>query len=247
MTREELIDALASVRGRVDSLSRETVARVIAMAEKYRYLGKDFSFDTDRELRQSVLQLLIILSDDILDYSDKVVEGMDEDERDALLLWAHREQGGKTPEESVDSHSSHLFFIIEAWLAIGFVNKLSQGEILADIFAYPDPFTNPLWKNADGYASTLLQGGKVGWGRGVARNPVDGFSLVGENIINMAYQRDVIFEFARDGAIGYRIIRGSDYDCPLCDSYVGPVYPLDEIILPLHPRCVCIAVPVYPE
>lgn len=49
------------------------------------------------------------------------------------------------------------------------------------------------------------------------------------------------------GITHYRTIRGSTYDCQLCDEMTEKIWPVDEVALPYHPRCVCIPVPVVEE
>ena len=46
------------------------------------------------------------------------------------------------------------------------------------------------------------------------------------------------------GIIGYRVHRGSTYDCEECDELCIGIHPLDDQVLPAHPRCMCYTTPV---
>ena len=68
-----------------------------------------------------------------------------------------------------------------------------------------------------------------------------------QTFIYSAFLKGTVMKGRRDGAIGYRTFRQSNYDCPLCDSLTKQIWPIDEEVLPAHPRCVCGIEFVYPD
>lgn len=60
-----------------------------------------------------------------------------------------------------------------------------------------------------------------------------------------AYNGALAMKWTFGGAIGYYVFRASNYDCPLCDDECGFLHPLTDIVVPIHPNCVCICVEAY--
>lgn len=61
-----------------------------------------------------------------------------------------------------------------------------------------------------------------------------------------AYNDALAMKWSYGGKIvGYYVFRGSDYDCPACDEQCGFIHPLTEMVLPVHPRCLCFCVEAY--
>lgn len=249
MIDEKVLDAMARAEQSVRSHIHDYTQRILALAEVYRILGNQFTFGSDASLDAKVNSLLVELSDAVLEdtYTSARI-GLDEEEdKDTVLAWAKLTTDA---QNTVDKYSSHLKFLLEGWLAIGFANKISRGQLLTDIMAYMDnPYISPLWRDAfaDGmqYASRIIREGGWKWGKGTPISPVKGMALTQSHFINTAYQKGVINGFVRKGAIGYRVHRGSDYDCPVCDEACEGIHPLTEIVTPLHPHCVCYCTPVF--
>lgn len=248
--RADFIDLMAGVRNTVDSCTRSKVAEIIALVEKYRYLAEDFTFDKDGELDYQVNQILIKLSDRILGEMDALVEGYtDEVDKDAVFLYIRRAIDGKDNTERMDVHGSHLKYLLEGWLAIGFAHNLTAGQIQSEMFAHlGDAYSTKMWKDAvrsGEYDSMIIQEGGYHYGSGVSLSPVDGMTLVGQQMLNEAYQYGMMLGYRRQGAIGYRVHRGSTYDCPVCDALCVGIHTFDELCLPAHPRCCCYSTPVF--
>lgn len=60
-----------------------------------------------------------------------------------------------------------------------------------------------------------------------------------------AYSDALAMKWAGRGAIGYYVFRASTYDCPLCDEQCGFLHPLTEMVVPVHPHCVCVTIEAY--
>lgn len=66
------------------------------------------------------------------------------------------------------------------------------------------------------------------------------------NVTSMeAYNDALVMKWTVKGAIGYYVFRASNYDCPLCDEQCGFLHPLTEMVVPIHPNCVCITIEAY--
>lgn len=253
MYSEVVLDELAKTDSDVRSRLTDTVAKVLALAETYRRLGKKFTFDADDDLDKQVNKLLVELSDEVLeDAEERMLRAIketdaEEEDEDAIIAWVKTNKDAQT---NLDKYASHLKFILEGWLAIGFAEKLSKGNLITDIFTYiANPYVSPQWQRAfkegQDYASEIISSGGYHWGKGTPISVLSGMSIVEADLINTAYNRGLIFGFAARGAIGYKVYRGSNYDCPDCDEVCAVVHKIDEYVLPVHPNCVCYAVPIF--
>lgn len=253
MAREAVIDSLAEYKGEVREEIKEKVSKIIALCEALRHYGKDFSFDKDEDLDNQVNRLLLALSDAIIEHikerARKAVEEADyEDDEDKVWPYISREIGGQNLTERIDGYSSRLKYIIEGWLAIGFEKGFTESQLILDIVGFEgNPEAAPAWKEAmkeGGYAPAIFEEG-THFGQGVSASAVQGMTLTGQDAIMAGFTYGSLLKFERDGAIGYRIRRGSTFYCPFCDDHTYEVYPLTTVLLPLHPRCMCYPVPVY--
>ena len=252
MTIDEITKYLTGIKGRVTSETLETIRKILNIAREYSFLGERFTFDASSDLAEQVDDILIQLSDAMLEEADrrtlKTIENDDDDE--TVLAYIHREYNGETNEERMDRHASALRFLLEAYLAVSFANKLTNADIIGDALRFlANPYGwQPLrdaMKQPDKWASETIRGGYHP-GRGNAANPIDAMSNMIQYEVLEGYNRGLLLDFQRDpDIVAYRVERGSDYDCEICDDAVaGSPYPLDVQIVPLHFRCCCRVIPI---
>lgn len=247
MTHDELIELMVSIPNSIRRKVAAKVGTILALAEPFRAQGAQFTFQSNPSLDNTVKKQLIELSDEIIaEMEDYARESVEDEDKDAVIMWL-RETGDNT--ETIDKYSSHLYFILEGWLAIGFAAKVAKGVLEAQIATYnTNPYLSPLWKEAfksgEDYAAGIIREGGYHWGQGVPIDPAKGLSITEAHTINKAYNFGVVQGYKRMKAIGYRVHRGSTYDCPQCDELCVGIHPLTEICLPSHPHCVCFTTPV---
>lgn len=252
MTIDQVTSILTGIRGRVTSETLDTIRKILNLTQEYSFLGERFTFDASKDLSDQVNQLLIQLSDAMLEEADrrtlKTIDNDDDD--DNVLAWIHREYNGESNEERMDRHASALRFLLEGYLAVSFANKLSRADIIGDALRF---LSNPYgWKpmvdarqHPERWASeTVREVFKPG--RGNAVNPIDAMANMIQYEVLDGYNHGLLLEFGRDpDIIGYRVERGSSFDCEVCDEAVAnSPYPLDVQIVPLHGHCRCRVIPV---
>ena len=253
---DKIIKQMEKVEGDVRRDIRPSVSEIVLLAEAYRRLGKDFTFDAAEGLDQAVNQSLVRLSDRVLDHiGTRLDYAIDEAEADDFDLdcksYATREINGEIAQTRIDGHVSRLKYLFEAAIAIGFVNKMSRSKIETMIMQLvANPYYLMLIPNArkdGGYAATYIVDGDLNSGRGINVNIVKAISLVGSTMIADAFHYGRIQTYKRDGAIGYGVKRNSNFDCPDCDAVCAVVHPFTEIVVPVHPNCCCSTYPVFKE
>lgn len=240
---QTLTNALAKTKGPLTKRYEKTVTAILALAEKYRRDGEDFSFEAHPELDSEVNRLLIELSDanldDAKDRARRLLDNLEWDNYfDESWEYASGEREGDTAIVRLDMAATHLKELLALWIAVAFANNYTMSQISAQVTSYwGNPQLSPLWRG--------MRTNPLKWGRGYTRNLADATAGIISWVVSGAYHHAELESFKKDGATGYYIKRGSNYDCPLCDSFCGIVYPLDEQYLPIHENCMCIAVPVF--
>lgn len=247
MTIEELRKEIGAVQGKVSALTRAYIRKILSMTEDYRWLGRDFTFKKT-EIEDKIDDVLAELTATVLQLAER---GMDDavgvtgeaDNRESVFAYVYQHN------TDMSKYSRHLKSLLEGWIAIAFADKITGSSLLVSITAYMDnPYISPQWRKAikdGGFQSDIIRQGGYRYGKGVPYSPVKGMTLIAENMINGAYQYSDILRFRRLGAIGYRVLRTTGYDCPVCDELTIGMHPLSEVVLPAHPRCRCIAEPVF--
>lgn len=236
-----LLDQMAHVKG--DALKRIRTAVTALLALAWEYRSEEFDWAEYPELEREANAILREMSDgvteDLEKRAAKVLEEMD------LLQWeegaisyAEREIDGHDMLWRLDMQASHLKELIAMWVGVAAFCALERGTTTTQVMTYIGaPALSSYWRKA---GKPILK-----WGRGYMRDVSAGVTLIGQGAINSAYQFAWVHHLESIGAVGYRTVRGSNYDCPICEEMKERVWPIDVIVLPYHPRCVCQAVPVY--
>lgn len=246
---DELVELLAATKASTTKKVFARIAKILTLAKPFRRDGAKFTFADNPTLDREVRTILVELSDELyLDIQDKTMQSVDDEDRDAVWSWVVSTQN---PAEYLDKYCSHLYYILEGWIAIAFANMIGKAALYTDITTYLDsPYTSPLWVKAfqegQKYAADIISSGGYRWGKGEPINPVIGLAIVQNSTLSHGFHFGSMLVYGRKGAIGYRVHRGSDYDCPTCDEACIGIHPLDDLVVPLHPNCVCYTTPVFP-
>ena len=251
---ERVIEEMARAKDDVERRLRQYITEIIRECMAFAYLGKTFTFDI-QDLSDKVNAELISLSDAILDDIESraktaIKYAEEEDDEDAILLYIRRKIGEEDLVQRLDKHCSTLRYFLEGWIAIGMVKNIREYELTNQILSHLDnPFASPLWQEAfdAGYLSTAIQTRGYNYGKGNQRDVLSALTEIERYAINEAYQYGCILHYGKLGAIGYRTYRQSTYPCEYCDELTMHIWPLDEIVLPAHPRCVCGSRPVFAD
>lgn len=242
MAQQKIVtDALAKSGRNVRSRVREAVFDILDLVWTER--SDKFAFADNPDVDARVNEILRQLSDGFLEdarnEARNLLKSLEYDDwEDESLEYAEREIDGETMLFRFDMQASHLKELLECWVAVASVYGLSKWQLWTSLNTYlANPMASELWRGA-GF-------GALKWGKGYDRNIVEAIQKLIRDYMERAYQFATLLDYAEQGAVGYTIHRGSFYDCPLCDSYLDKVYPIDTIILPLHSNCCCYTEPVF--
>lgn len=251
MMNKKVIDQIAGVKDDVDKRVNDTVSDIVSFAWAYKYKGKAFTYDVSKTLEYLANQKAGELYDALVDDNDARVDlsygyantleyAEDMWDRDHMYDYVDRELKGKTRKDRYHNYCDMLTRTVEAWVAIGFARGLSQWEVESKIINGDNRL---LWdeKRDGGYSIDLGD-------KSLSRNIPMWMTLIGQQAVTDAYHFGIFGGYhANPNIIGYRVLRGSSYPCALCDELTHIIHPLDDIVVPAHPRCVCYTQPVYKD
>lgn len=239
--RELVIKTLADAGSRVESRMRDAVEEILNLVWDAR--SDKFAFADNEDIDAEVNRILAMMSDGMMEDARNAAQALlkaleYDDWEEEAIDYAEQSLGGQTPLFRFDMQASHLKELLESWIAVAAIYGLSKARVWTDMLNYmANPLASRLWRGAGM--------GSMKWGKGYINNLIQAYRRLIRDYINRAYQYAELKSYDENGAIGYTIHRGSTYDCPLCDSYTGIVFALDEIILPNHPNCMCYTKPVF--
>lgn len=255
---DRAIILLAGTEKALRRLMENGALDIALLCEKGRRLGRRFTYAAVAGLEAEVNRALVALSDRCMENTSEMMRsaartaGLEEKyDEESVLAWVRASRWGENERERSDSYCSHLKYILEGWLAIGFAKDWSAALIAEKAASDLNPYLTPEWKAAvreGGYGPEILtEPGGYRWGKGTPVSPAKGVALGAGAMVTAALRHSELIKYGRLGAVGYRVRRGSNYPCALCDSLCGITWPIDMEVLPAHPHCVCYAEPVYYE
>lgn len=235
-SNERLIRGAASFKKSASSEFDKAVAALITLAYGYIEMGEDFLWEGDPDLYDEAMEICRNLSDTLAEKAKAIARGVFEESLDDYDFDEAWDRGNSDEYIPIltrfDMEGSHLLELLAIWIAIAFVNDIPKGELRVLVSRYlSNPFTSTLWK---GLPKDALK-----WGRGYSRNIVDQMSIIGQNAIVSAYRYAEWRQETANGATYYIRRRGSNYDCPDCDSLCGYKIPIYEPFDFIHSRCMC--------
>ena len=247
---DDALDEMAGAKSSSKRRINKAILEILTLANAYRSDGGDFSFDMHPEFDEEVDRILIAMSDGLLQDAERrarkllALLELEEDEIDETI--ADAESGEHGLQWALDMHASNLKALLGVWIALMFAKDLTVNKTFTHAIAYMNaPEASPLWREA--VRARIVDPNEVRFGRGYQRRIPDAVAVLMQTFIYTAFTKGYIRKGGKDGAIGYRTFRQSNYDCAMCDSLTKRVWPIDEAVIPAHPRCVCGIELVFPD
>lgn len=199
---------------------------------------------TQEEIDMAIESLI----DSLLEWIDNIAISY-HDRRDILLPWLHNEWNDGALGDVVRKRANTFHDEIAVACAVGELLHRSKKEILDAVKgSMREPWQNPLIvqarKEAEEGTLALPDGLDLAerhYGSGVPISSLTGLELLGVSAVADTWTRWQ-WTMERDrGAKGYYVLRGSSYDCDLCDDNVAHgFFSIDEEPpVPTHSHCCC--------
>lgn len=217
--------------------------RIVQIAYSYNIPPENFSFSYNRKMKAEIDEVIAELVDDIEDYVDTLAACTQEDDRNEIIAFIHRENHGKNFNDRlcdyVDKFKNELEIGI---IAAMYLKKKSDEALTAIKDNMRQPFKNPLIIQA------IKSGKQIGipnYGRGRTNSMLTALTNLSRFAVAEGWMHALWIEAMRGHAVGFVTFRGSTYPCSMCDDYSGWIHPMDDPMPPLHGHCVCGMVFVY--
>ena len=202
-----------------------------------------------------IADVLNDLEDEILDlilsYSTRCTK--DEDKKLRLLPWILAL--GKNDKGLRASLQDRLWVFsrdVEAMIAAAKTAKFDASRAVSVIksnlhTAYQMPGMAAAFAHSSLYKAHYIRTRGVKKGnRGSSNSEANNIIRFAKMTVQMSWMHYHQELYKEQGAAGYICLRGSLFDCQICDDVCNVFYPIDHPIpLPVHANCCCYAVPVF--
>lgn len=129
--------------------------------------------------------------------------------------------------------------MIKAGAILGY----SDDKILSAVrTGYKNPYATSIITKAQ---SKDINIANPSYGRGFYRSSYQNVMRNVRHTIALAWGRAEQEYGEKNGAIGFRVFRGSSYPCAICDDECAYVHKVGEMVVPVHVNCRCYIVFIY--
>lgn len=256
----KVIDQMALAESDLKQVIQANISDLVDKCLPYKKLGKSFQFEANKSLEKSVEDVLSQLRKDIFNFiylrslnvDDLAHENENSESEDDKLLLAFLSLkiAGLTLDMRIEKFVSNIRSEVEAYIAAGFVKGLSKTQIVSEYISWlKTPYTSPLLLNAFrevGFKAERIVSKGVTFGVGKYVSAFNSLKRVQQDQIFRTYNHSLQNIWGSDkNYVGWYTIRGSSYQCGICDEQVGIFHPKEESFGGYHVRCCCIMVPLY--
>lgn len=235
----------------ITNLLKKAIKQLTEIAYKYNCKPEEFQFSQDKNLRESVADVVSKLEADIMDGIKKYSLNATNNQNIIANInkWLDGLHGKDADNLKGTLHNRvrQFLFDTEAQIAAMLIAGYSQTKAITRITStmhaiYTSPEVLAAFKKLSAARYIKSKGvheGNVGMSSSGANN-VENF---GSMTAIMAWSRTQYEEEEEDGKTGYFVFRGSTYPCSLCDSKVG-FHSIEDVenIPPYHGHCCCFVV-----
>lgn len=255
LQREDYANILGS---RVDEILADAAERIVMICYRYNVEPKRFTISSEynSDMMDEISAVMDEIEDEIynliLEYSTRAVD--DDDQMSILAAWIALL--GKGKNNLRDTLHAYLFkFMKDLEAAIAALRYMGVGQTeaiskvlsyLHNIYMMPEVLT-AMRKRGEFTATYIFLGGVQPGAVGISNNGSTNVVNMAKITLQMAWMRAQAMMWQKRGAVGYIQLRGSTYNCDICDSETGFHSNIEEIFSKSfpHPHCKCYRVPVY--
>lgn len=255
LQREAHAELLA---GEVDEFLEDAARSIVTICYRYGIEPRQFVISStyNRDMMDEIASVMDELEENILSVLERHATACTDDVKRKRVLWAWvllLGKKGKDLRNTLEGYLSKFLKDLEAALAAMSYNGRSQTEsiwlvrkYLHDIYGMPDVVAS--FQHKEDFAATYILSGGVQKGAvGLSNNGSTNVVNMSRITTQMTWMKEQGEDFKNRGAIGYYQLRGSDFDCPMCDDEVG-FYPDLKGISEhpyVHPHCKCYRIPIF--
>lgn len=243
---------------RIDDVIADGAVRIVEICYKYDvepkllYFSSGFNQDMMSEISDVMDELEETILNLIYEYSTRVTD--DRDRMSILAAWiALLGKGDRNLQDTLENYMYKMMKDWEAAIAAMRYAGLNVAKASTRIKTYLHQIYNmPEMRSAfnrwQEFAATYIRSRGIQYGAvGISNNGSTNVVNMGKITLQMAWMHNQALDFQEQGAIGYLQLRGSNYNCDICDEESGFHPNIDEIFTKSypHPSCQCIRIPIF--
>jgi len=255
LQREEYAGILGD---RIDEVIADAAARVVAICYRYNvepkllYLSSAFNAEMMAEIAEVMDELEAAILRLMHEYSTRVTRDIVR----ALRITEWMDSLGKGDSNLEGTLYNYLYKMMKDWEAAIAAMRyagldVSQASTRIKTYLhqiYNMPEVRSAFRRWQEFAATYIRSRGVQYGAvGISNNGSTNVVNMAKTTLQMVWMRDLWMDGMEDDELaGYYVARGSTFNCDICDSSCG-YWPKDKFagVLPVHPRCCCVAIPIY--
>ena len=139
----------------------------------------------------------------------------------------------------LSSFAEDIVKMIKAGAILGYSDDKRLSAVRT---GYKNPYTASIITKAQ---SKDINIANPSYGRGFYRSSYQNIMRNVRHTIALAWGRAEQEYGEKNGAIGFRVFRGSSYPCAICDDECAYVHKVGEMVVPVHVNCRCYIVFIY--
>lgn len=251
------VDASIALVSAIDIVLDDMAERIAVICYKYGIEPERFTISSEynEDMMYEIAEVMDDIEEQILslidEYSTRVTS--DRTRIAALLAWLSLlGRDNRNLQDTLDIYLRKTMRDFEAALAALAYADCDMATAVGRLKQYKHQIWNmPEMRNAfrhkDDFESELIRTkGVTEDAVGLSSSGATNVTRMARTTLEMTWMRSLRMSYEEDGAAGYYVVRGSKYPCELCDSMCG-FHPIKDTkgFPPYHPRCCCIALPVF--
>ncbi len=229
--------ALRNCESHIANILWQTAQKIVSKSSRYRRQGK---LTNESALLSDAKEIAEEAQEGIGKYisayakaSCKIL-GIDSDN---IASFLKGEIYGKTTGQRNVAYLANFAEDIVRMIKAGTLMGYTDSKILSSIrTGYKDPYKASVVTKAQRKDINIAT---PSYGKGIFRNAYQNIVRNAKQVISIAWGKAEQEYGEKNGAVGYRVFRGSSFPCPTCDDLCGYVHPMGTMVIPAHVSCVC--------
>lgn len=259
MAQSDISEAKQYILDRVDA-ERSFHDNLYDLIDKYAKLLTNLSYKagiqpnsfsfSHSNIKEDVDKLIARLEDELIDYIDTLAVSSHTDDEDNILAYIHATYNNDTLDDIIHNHTDHWKKEIEASIAAALLTSIAKDRLIETLKKYrTNTWRNPILLAARNEAHT---NSNIKWlysnprtNIGNSNNGVYLLDAYGQFMIAMGWTKYFYDDAIKNGAIAFKVVRGSSYPCSTCDYECSYIHYDISTLPPYHSNCKCYIIPIY--
>ena len=250
-------EAARTLVARIDELLDDAIERIAEICYKYNVDPELLYFSSafNEEMMDEIAEVMDELEEAILALIYEYATRGSNNRKTIAAITAWMATLGRMNRNLEDTLQGYLLKTMKDWeaaLAALMTAKAPLANAVTKMKAYKHTIYTmeeviTAFKHAEDFTATYIRSRGVQKGAvGISNNGSTNVTSMAATTLQMAWMRSQVTDFDEDGVVGIYILRGSNYNCDICDAVTG-FYQIKDAygILPVHPHCCCYEVPIY--